>query len=91
MAERIHLVLDAAEKERFRQASASAGQSLSEWLREAAQEKAAAAESEQRLDTAESLREFFASCDTRETGAEPDWEVQRDLIERSVTRGAAEG
>ena len=42
MPERIHLVLSAAEKERYRLAAARVGQSLSEWLRQAAEERAAA-------------------------------------------------
>jgi hypothetical protein len=90
VAERIHLVLDGTEKERFRQIAARAGQSLSEWLREAAQEKALAAEASPALDSAEDLRSFFAVCDAREVGQEPDWEAQRALIERSIGRGAAD-
>ncbi len=90
MAERIHLVLDGAEKERYRQLAVRAGQSLSEWLREAAQEKAAAAGAAPALDSAEALGSFFAACDAREPGREPDWEVQRELIEASLARGAAE-
>ena len=89
MTERIHLVLDGAEKERFRLLAVRAGQSLSEWLREAAQEKAAAADAAPALDSEAALRAFFAACDARETGVEPDWEAQRQLIEESVGRGAA--
>ncbi len=90
MAERIHLVLEGTEKERYRLLAARAGQSLSEWLREAAQEKAAEAEAAPSLDSAGALRAFFAGCDGRESGREPDWEAQRELIEQSIGRGAAE-
>jgi hypothetical protein len=90
MPERIHLVLSAAEKERYRMAAARVGQSLSEWLRLAAEEKAAAAEEAVALDSADALRVFFAACDEREEGTEPDWEVQREVIEASIRRGAGD-
>jgi hypothetical protein len=90
MPERIHLVLSAAEKERYRTAAARVGQSLSEWLRLAAEEKAAVAEGAVALDSADALRAFFAGCDEREAGTEPDWEVQREVIEASIRRGAGE-
>ena len=91
MAERIHLVLSAAEKERYRQAAARAGQSLSEWLRQAAEERAAAQEEVMSLDTADELRAFFAACDAREEGTEPDWEVQRELLEASMRSAGGGG
>jgi len=34
------------------------------------------------------LRAFFADCDARETGQEPDWELQRALVEESLRHGA---
>jgi hypothetical protein len=90
MAERIHLVLEGTEKERYRRLATRAGKSLSEWLRDAAEEKAAASDVVPSLDSAEALRAFFEECSQRERGTEPDWEVQKELLERSVTRGAAE-
>jgi hypothetical protein len=90
MAERIHLVLDRAEKERFRRLAARAGKSLSEWLRDAAEEKAAVSDAVQALDSAEALHAFFQDCSDREQGTEPDWEVQKELLERSLARGAAD-
>lgn len=90
MPERIHLVLSAAEKERYRLAAARVGQSLSEWLRQAAEDRAAADEQAVALESPDQLRAFFEGCDAREEGMEPDWEVQRTLLEASM-RGAAGG
>ncbi len=39
MSERIHIVVDAADKERYRRQAAREGKTLSDWLREAAAEK----------------------------------------------------
>ena len=77
MTSRINLVVDPSEKERYRRHASRAGLTLSEWLREAAREKAEAAESRRGLDTVEELREFFEECDARERGHEPDWEEHR--------------
>lgn len=87
MADRMHLVLETADKERYRRCAERAGQTLSEWLRAAAEEKAAA-EASPALDSVQSLHAFFAACDARETGAEPDWELQRALVEESKAHGA---
>lgn len=89
MTERIHIVVDRTEKEQFRRLAARAGKSLSEWLRDAAREKVAAAEADPLLGTVEDLRRFFAECDDLESGIEPDWEQHRSVIEGSVSRGAA--
>lgn len=89
MTERINLTVGGAEKERYRRLAARAGKSLSEWLREAAREKLAAAEAEVSFDSVEGLREFFDGCDLREAGPEPDWEVHRAIIEDSIGSGAS--
>lgn len=88
MTERVHLLLDGAEKERFRRWAEREGKSLSEWLREAAREKLAAASATQPLDSRESLEAFFDGCDARERGEEPDWEAHRRVIEESIRTGA---
>ena len=90
MTERIHIVVGRDEKERYRQVAARAGKSLSEWVREAAEEKAAAALAERALESADELRAFFEECDRRETGREPDWEAHRATIIGSITGGAAD-
>lgn len=90
MVERIHIVVDAADKQRFRRLAEREGKSLSGWLRDTAREKVEAAEERRMLDTEEQLRAFFKACDGREHGQEPDWEHHRRVIERSVTSGAAD-
>ncbi len=88
MAERIHLVLEPAEKERYRSAAAREGKSLSRWLREAAAQRLAAAEEQRGIDSLQALDAFFRECDEREVGREPDWEAHRQLIEHSMAAGA---
>jgi hypothetical protein len=90
MPERIHIVVDRAEKERFRRLAAREGKSLSEWIRDAARERVAATREDGTLSTAEELRAFFAACDAGEQGREPEWHVHRRVIERSIAEGAAE-
>jgi hypothetical protein len=89
MVERIHIVVDRAEKERYRRLAAHEGKSLSEWLRAAAQEKLAAAQSATLLGTKEELLAFFEAIDRRETGREPNWEDHRGVIAQSIAKGAA--
>lgn len=79
MSTRIHIVVEEAEKERFRREAARQGTSLSAWLREAAREHLADREGPT-LDSLEALGEFFDACDERETGVEPDWEDHRRAI-----------
>ncbi|HEX6589083.1 MAG TPA: hypothetical protein VF039_08675 [Longimicrobiales bacterium] len=88
MDERIHIVVRREEKQRFRRMAERQGQTLSEWLRDAAREKLEAAEANAGLGSAQALHSFFAALD--EAGVEPDWSEQRALIERSKGRGAAE-
>ncbi len=90
MPERIHLVLDPVDKERFRAAAVREGKTLSAWLRDAAEERVAAAERERGLATPEDLEAFFRACDEREPGREPDWEAHRKVIERSLRSGEAD-
>lgn len=88
MAERIHIVVDREEKERFRRLASREGRSLSEWLREAARTRAASA-TEPELGDAQALRAFFTECERRERGREPDWSEHRERIERSKGSGGA--
>jgi hypothetical protein len=90
MAERIHIVLDRAEKEQFQRRADREGKSLSAWLRDAAREKLAQEEAQQALDSEESLLAFFRECDAREHGTEPDWTAHHRVIEKSIRSGAAE-
>jgi hypothetical protein len=86
MKTRIHVVLDEAEKERFRRQAEMEGKSLSAWFREAAHDKLAA-NPPLRLETRDELRAFFDACDARETGKEPDWAEHRGVIEGSIQSG----
>jgi hypothetical protein len=87
MSERIHVVVNRVEKERFRRLAAEEGKSLSEWLRSLARSKVAEAESVPRLRSERELLSFFEACDRRETGREPDWEAHLEVIEGSVRSG----
>jgi hypothetical protein len=87
MSTRIQVVLDEKEREQFRREAASEGISLSAWMREAARERAASAGTRPRHLDAEGLRAFFAECDARETGSEPDWEQHLRVIEHSARSG----
>ena len=87
---RIHVPLDDAEKERFRQQAEREGKSLAAWLRDAARDKLAAAQRRPALETRQQLSAFFAACTARETAREPEWDEHRRVIERSIRSGAAD-
>jgi hypothetical protein len=86
MATRIQIVMDEVERDRFRQAASREGLSLSDWIRQAARSRL---ESSRRpaIESIEDLRRFFAECDDREHGAEPDWHEHRAVIDRSRAAG----
>ena len=84
---RIHILLDDAEKARYRRQADREGKSLGAWLREAAEEKLTAAESRSRIGSVEELSRFFRTCDDRETQPEPDWEEHQKVMGRSRTEG----
>jgi hypothetical protein len=83
MTSRVHVLLDDVEKARYRAQAAREGKSLGAWLRAAAEERLRAATMQRDLRSRRSLERFFAECDERETGQEPDWDAQREMIERS--------
>jgi hypothetical protein len=87
---RIQVLLGEQEREEFRRLAKRHGMSLSAWLREAGREKAAAVDSEERIDSKQALRDFFSKCDQRERGREPEWEEHRRVIDRSKRSGASE-
>ncbi len=79
---RIHFVVKETAKMAYQSQARREGKSLGEWLREAAEEKLAAASS--RKFTVEELREFAAKCDALHPpgSREPDWsEVKKMLVE----------
>lgn len=90
MNDRIHIVVDAEEKERYRRQADREGVSLSRWLRDAARRRLEAAQTRSHLTTRDELEDFFRECDARETGREPDWEAHRRTIDASRGSGAAD-
>jgi hypothetical protein len=90
MNSRIHIVVDYAEKERFRRLAERAGKSLSEWLRDVARTQADLESARPRLEAEGDLERFFLECDARELGREPDWEDHLKVIRGSRASGAAD-
>lgn len=87
MVDRIHITVEPTDKEKYREAARLEGRSLSEWLREAAEERWRRARSARSLDTVDELRAFFRRCDDMETGEEPDWDEHLRVIEESRAAG----
>jgi len=83
MAVRVQVILEEEEKELFQSQARREGLSLSSWLRRAGEERLSARKVSARMDTVEDLRAFFASCDHREKGREPDWDEHLAVIEGS--------
>jgi hypothetical protein len=88
--ERIQVLLDPGEKEQFRRLAQERGLSLSAWLREAALTRAVGESQALRLRSPRALRAFFAECDVREVGREPEWEEHLDVLETSKREGIGE-
>jgi hypothetical protein len=86
---RVQVILDEAEKEAFRHVAREEGMSLSAWLRRAGRERLSARRGRPRIRTVKDLRAFFAACDRRERGREPDWEEHLAVIERSIRASAS--
>jgi len=83
MKARVQVLMDPSQREDFRRLARESGMSLSAWLLRAASEKAAVADKRDSLDGAKALRAFFASCRSREEGAEPEWQEHLRVIEAS--------
>ena len=88
--ERIQVLLDPLERERFRRLAQARGLSLSAWLREAALKQSSLETRQSKMRSVEALRAFFAECDARETGIEPDWTEHLAVIDASRRQGAGE-
>lgn len=91
MATRIHLVIDEADKARYRMQAEREGKSLGAWLRAAAEERLRQASAAPDLRRATALTRFFEACDAREGAAEPDWDEQKRLIAASRIEGLGAG
>jgi hypothetical protein len=90
MAVRVQVILAEQEKELFQREARREGLSLSAWLRSAGEERLQGRPASARIDTAENLRAFFAACDRREEGREPDWNEHLAVMEASKRQGAPE-
>lgn len=90
MKTRVQVLLEPEEREAFQREAEREGLSLGSWLRKAAKETLTTGRPTKALATREDLREFFARCDQRERGREPDWDEHLKTIERSRRRGLAE-
>jgi hypothetical protein len=88
MSSRVQVILDEAERESFRERAKAEGLSLSAWLRRAGHERLSARPASP-LGNVRALRAFFASCDAREKGQEPDWREHLEVIEKSRRRGSS--
>jgi len=86
MSTRVQVVMDEIERESFRRAAALEGLTLSDWLRRAARDRLESATTPE-LSSVEELQAFFEECNTREHGAEPDWQQHRAVIEESKAKG----
>ena len=82
---RIHVVLDADEREAFRAAAAREGLSLSEWIRESARDRLRASR-RRHLRTADDVLRLFAEVDASRGPAdghppqEEDWAATKRRI-----------
>jgi hypothetical protein len=86
MATRVQVILEEQEKELFQNRARFEGLSLSSWLRKAGQEML---KRRKKITSREDLDAFFAACDAREEGVEPDWEEHLERIVASKRSGAA--
>jgi len=84
---RIHFVVKEPDKARYQNQARREQKSLGAWLREAAEEKLAAATRSGRF-TLDDLQRFHAECDAREKGSrEPDWAEHKRAIAGSKVPG----
>jgi len=88
--ERIQILLDPMEREQFRRLAQARGLSLSAWVREAALKQSAEESRQSRMRSGDALRAFFAECDAREAGVEPDWAEHLAVLDASRRQGAGE-
>jgi hypothetical protein len=88
MSTRVQVLLDELDREAFRRRAEAEGLSLSAWLRQAGRDRLAA-RPQPKLATRKDLRAFFAACDAREKGREPEWREHLGVIERSKRSGGS--
>jgi hypothetical protein len=86
---RVEVLLDENEEQKFQRYAKRQGLSLSAWLREAGNALLTAQANGSMAANTLDLRAFFAACDAREKGREPDWEEHLAILERSKRGGLA--
>lgn len=85
---RIQVLLTPEEKASFRRMAEREGLSLSAWLRQAGNERLAAARESGRFRSRSQLHDFFTACDKHHgPGREPDWEEHLETMRRSRKDG----
>jgi len=90
MSVRIQVILHEAERDELKRLAREDGVSLSSWLREAGRARAAAAKQKTVFRSASDLELFFAACDERESGREPDWKEHLRVIDNSRSQGSGQ-
>jgi hypothetical protein len=90
MTVRVQVLLDEHKQDLFRRQATLDGVSLSTWLKQAGHLRLAHGQRASNLDSSQALQAFFAECDHREQGREPDWEEHISVIRRSQTEGLAD-
>ena len=84
---RVQVLVEATEREAFRQVAEQEGKSLSGWLRESALDRLEATKAAAKITSPADLRKFFKACDRREKGREPQWEEHLKAMEKSRKTG----
>lgn len=88
--ERVQVLIEPDERERFARAASRCGESLSTWLRRAGHERLER-EATAQISSVSELRAFFETCESRDDGTpEPDWHEQKGAIETSKASGTAQ-
>ena len=80
MSARVQVILDDKDAARFKTQAKRESKSLSAWLGEAGRKMLEENENRNSLTDPQSLKSFFKDCNDRETGKEPEWEEQKELI-----------
>jgi len=87
MAVRVQVIMDEEEVAGFRRQAKLESSSLSRWLREAGRARLARCREAASLRSPAALDAFFACCDEREAGREPDWEDHKAVVLGGMKRG----
>ncbi len=87
MVVRVQVLLHEHERDLFRRQAKLEGVSLSTWLKQAAHLRLADSERASKLDSSATMQVFFAACDQRERGREPEWDEHLGVIRHSRTEG----